>query len=228
VLRYIRGTKIYSNIYAKQSLLRFCTVFASLGSGNQNEQAFVARDATTWQYIKENVSGSPFVWSLHLEVFERSKRRNSPYIFSGNCIPTNESLFTKFLCLSLFLYINNLTTIGLIDLHGPKLPNTLHGHGHCYVALKDLLPSIISYFLIKIVAKLGVTLCTHNHPPPPPLLTGGPEGKCEEIEGEWAILSLWLHFLMWQVVPNMISLYWQIWYPYIDSYEFMNIYLYLS
>ena len=112
--------------------------------------------------------GRPFVWSLRLEVFERSKRRNSPYIFSGNCIPTNESLFTKFLCLSLFLYINNLTTIGLIDLHGPKLPNTLHGHGHCYVALKDLLPSIISYFLIKIVVKLGVTLCTHNHPPPPP------------------------------------------------------------
>jgi hypothetical protein len=58
-----------------------------------DEQDFVVRDATTWKYIRRiSTFRAKALPSLKMKGF-RSKHRNSPYIFSGSCIPTIESLF---------------------------------------------------------------------------------------------------------------------------------------
>ena len=53
--------------------------------GRENYMSFYTKNIKAIMHVTKN---KPIRW-----IGLRSKRRNSPYIFSGNCIPTNESLF---------------------------------------------------------------------------------------------------------------------------------------
>jgi hypothetical protein len=87
-IRYLWCTLIWT--FITRPLVHITAVKIAFG------QAFVGRDAITWKYIRIILTFRAKALRLELTALAinlRSKRRNSPYIFSGSFIPTNESLF---------------------------------------------------------------------------------------------------------------------------------------